>query len=550
MWITIAVAVIILGMVVRTVLVTKNDKPQDVRELSPEDVLKAIGVEVKEKRKDNYYLVAYQGGYFAFTFTDDKEWINITFDGFASCGYEHLTKALMVVNSINLRYWGWTCYLVMDSKNRTDTPLDACMSYHYPMSGKVTQVVEEVKSILVNVFQIAREFRENLKQEIEKQESMDVLSNNAAFGNKLELAKRLHELGHKDEPGEECPASSALSLSALMKLYADVEFGCLQQMKVVCDNELEVVTDLGQITAFDIREYVRTRPNPAAVQSLTLVISFEHQDLFVCLTKAKGSTDRSLFFVVNVLRSGGELNRFTNTRTAISSHTLLEVRLTDAEKDFWEAKFMIDDANDKVKSGRTSELSDEQRLLLSVTDPGIQSSFYWGKKFYNRRCYLQALYYFNQAYYHLGCLWNELNDEQRSLYNELCYYLGFIYMDLQQNDRAFYYLFRAKTSDNIGCITEFVNCLCNLEDTGAVPYIKDTINRVLGQLNQQDEEPDEALMHLYRFLNRRLAYALINGREYDEAEGLLNKMIASGEDVEFAKEELEYLKQKREEEKK
>ena len=70
---------------------------------------------------------------------------------------------------------------------------------------------------------------------------------------------------------------------------------------------------------------------------------------------------------------------------------------------------------------------------------------------------------------------------------------------------------------------------------------------MLEVLNKQDgEEEDETLMSFYQFLNRRMAYVLIDRKEYDEAESVLNRMIAEGTDVEFAKSELEYLRKIRE----
>jgi hypothetical protein len=43
---------------------------------------------------------------------------------------------------------------------------------------------------------------------------------------------------------------------------------------------------------------------------------------------------------------------------------------------------------------------------------------------------------------------------------------------------------------------------------------------------------------------------LIEANELEEAETLLNKMVAGGEDVEFAKEELAFIRRRKEEMKK
>ena len=70
-----------------------------------------------------------------------------------------------------------------------------------------------------------------------------------------------------------------------------------------------------------------------------------------------------------------------DNRGPISSRTMMEIRLADAEKDYWEAKYMIDEANDKINTGKSDELTDEQRLVISYTNPVSQLALYWGKKY-------------------------------------------------------------------------------------------------------------------------------------------------------------------------
>jgi tetratricopeptide (TPR) repeat protein len=222
-------------------------------------------------------------------------------------------------------------------------------------------------------------------------------------------------------------------------------------------------------------------------------------------------------------------------------HTLLEVRLTDAEQDYWEAKYMIDEAMDKSKSGQMNDLSDEQRLVLAIVQPSLQLDLYWGKKFYNKQCYFQALYHFNRVFENLRKNCNSWNDNVRNLYDEISYYIGFIYTDLKMYDRAFYYLWPAQSNGDINATYEFVNCLCNMKDVGAKGYISSKAKEVTELMNKSEEEV-ERLLPLYNFLRRRYVYALIDREELDEAEEMLNEMIKEEQDLEFANGELEYIK--------
>jgi pentatricopeptide repeat protein len=69
-------------------------------------------------------------------------------------------------------------------------------------------------------------------------------------------------------------------------------------------------------------------------------------------------------------------------------------------------------------------------------------------------------------------------------------------------------------------------------------YITDIRKRVEDALRASDGQHDEALEDLYRHTNRRLINLLIDKRDLDRAERILNEMIENEYDVEYAKGEL------------
>ena len=171
----------------------------------------------------------------------------------------------------------------------------------------------------------------------------------------------------------------------------------------------------------------------------------------------------------------------------------------------------------------------------------MQLDLYWGKKYYNKQCYFQALYHFNRVLENLKSQCKSWNGEMCALYDEICYLIGFIYTDMKMYDRAFYYLWFAQVNGKISGMQEYINCLCNMKDVSAKGYIRSKAKEVADLMNK-DEEEGERLLPLYNFLRRRYAYALIDRDELDEAEEMLNEMIANEQDLEFAKGELEYIK--------
>lgn len=523
---------------------TKEEHPVAVS-YTPTEVFEVLGVEIVEKRENGDYVIAYQGGYFLFSFTKDSEWVDIYFSGFDTCKYEYLHQAEMVVNDVNLRFWGWSCYLRMSSDEAAEEPLYASLSYRFALVGSLPQIKNLLKEVFEQAFSIAHHFRNTLAEDIKKKKGHDeVFFNDVAFNNKIAYLRRMKEANHLEERGEEQPDSSELSIDNWVKFFEHVDFGNLLSLRIVRDNQVECMTEVEEIKAFNLREYIRKQPDVTDIRNLTLIFGFEHQDLFVNLAKAKGSAERSLFFVVNVFRSGSELDALMDNRERIVSRTIMEIRLADADTDYWEAKYMIDEAHDKVNAGKSDELTEEQRIILSHTDPTIQMDLYWGKKYFNNRCYIQSLYYFNRVYGYLRHMKQEWDEEQSKLYYEICYYIGFIYVDLNMYDKAFYYLYMAQSQHSIGATKEFANCLCNMNDPSAKQYLHSKINEVVEIMNRSEEEA-ERLMDFYLFLKRRYVYVLIEQGNYDDAENLLNQMMEREECVDFVKDELEYIKKQR-----
>ena len=549
--------IMVLIVVIAAIIMSKKERKPTVKESevdgmystihTPDEIFKALGAEVKEKyEKDDHtlsnYIIGYQGGNFIFTFTENSRWLDIEYLAFERCKSEYLNTILMEVNHLNCHFGGWGCNLSLSSDEAEERPLNVNLAYRFVLNGSLKQITDSLKQLLEQAFFVAREFSVRLKEKIDKREKVnDEFFNDKTFNHKIAYIQRLKETNHLDGLHEEFDNSSVLSINRLMTYFNNVDFGCLQDMRVIKGNKLNEINDLDEIQAFDIREYIRQQPDVASIKSISFVIRFERQELFINLTKKNGATERSLFYNVNILCSDSELNDYMDNRFPYHVRTLLEVRLTDAEQDYWEAKYMIDEAIDKSKSGKMNDLSDEQRLVLAIVQPSLQLDLYWGKKYYNKQCYLQALYHFNRVFENLRKNCNSWNENVRNLYDEICYYIGFIYTDLKMYDRAFYYLWPAQSNGDINATYEFVNCLCNMKDVGAKGYISSKAKEVTELMNKNEEEA-ERLLPLFNFLRRRYVYALIDRAELDEAEEMLNEMIKEEQDLEFANGELEYIK--------
>ena len=536
----------------------RDDTPQNtIKEQTPGDIFRALGAVLHGDEEDedgsrHTYLVEYQGGIFMFVFHKDSPWVFLRFYEFKECGYEHLHKALEAANSINTTQGAWNCGISKKESDTDGTPiLTANLEYLFSCVGNLEQMKGELQVLLGGAFSLARDFSDELDKAIKEEEEKDeAFFNDCAFNNKLATISRQLEAHHADEETEDEDTPFFLSVHQLVQLYEDVDLGCLLSLKIVQGNSVEHITDISAITLFDVRDYIRQHAAPTTLNSIVLIYEFEQQELFVNLTKAKGSTDNTLYYIVNVVRSGSELDKFMDNRVRLSSRTMLEVRLSGEDKAAWEVKYMIDDAMDKVNSGKENELTDEQRLAIAHTNPTIQSDLYWGKKYYNNRCYYQALYHFNRVFNAFRYLpINEWHEDLKAVFFDVSFYIGFIYADLGMNVRACYYLNIAKTSDRIDHIQEFINCLCNMRDLSALQLVVSYINDIREKMDANESEI-ERLMPMYQFFQRRYLYLLVEYKKWNEAEKQANYMIQNEMDVEFAKDELEYVRKMREEDKK
>ncbi|MBE6291362.1 MAG: hypothetical protein E7091_02950 [Bacteroidales bacterium] len=536
----------------------RDDTPQNtIKEQTPGDIFRALGAVLHGDEEDedgsrHTYLVEYQGGIFMFVFHKDSPWVFLRFYEFKECGYEHLHKALEAANSINTTQGAWNCGISKKESDTDGTPiLTANLEYLFSCVGNLEQMKGELQVLLGGAFSLARDFSDELDKAIKEDEEKDeMFFNDCAFNNKLATISRQMEAHHTDEETEDEDTPFFLSVHQLVQLYENVDFGCLLSLKIVQGNSVEHITDISTITAFDVREYIRQHAEPTSLNSIVLIYEFEHQTLFVNLTKAKGSTDNTLYYIVNVVRSGDELDQFMGNRTSLSSRTMLEVRLSGEDKAAWEAKYMIDDAMDKVANDKEDELTDEQRLVVAHHQPNAQTDLYWGKKYFNHRCYYQALFHFNRVFrVILTRPYKDWKEGVKELFYDICYYIGFIYADLGMNVRACYYLNIARESNRIDYIEEFVNCICNMRDPSTLGMVVSYINDIREKMDANESEI-ERLMPMFQFFQRRYLYLLVEYKKWDEAEKQANFMLKNDIDVEFAKDELEYVRKMREEDKK
>lgn len=205
---------------------------------------------------------------------------------------------------------------------------------------------------------------------------------------------------------------------------------------------------------------------------------------------------------------------------------------------------LFDSLVEKNKNGK--ELTEDENLILAtyMHRNSVGYNFGYAKWLLGQKRYFDALMQFLKVHEAL-----KLNhdDDTIEVYIETCYYIGYCYNELEQFEKAYYYLDIFSSADVIGdkyfkprYAEEYVNCLCNNGDDRAMGLMHSWIKEL-----EKKEELSTDETELYWFLWRRIAYLLIERKEYDNAEKLLDSLTKHTETGEFAIQELKYLKKVR-----
>lgn len=522
----------------------KNKKELTVFELD-EDVFRKqliyqLNVEVYQQ-KDNHYTVGFQGGTFEIIFGKDNKLIRLGHGGFYEMKHEDVKHALFIENELN-KDEVWSCYHTENVNKESEFPLQANLTHMYIPQGTVKQTCEAIKMLLLDAFEITRRFEKLIAEEFNNKRSLEENCTYDDFEYKLSYLRNRRDTKHSySELGNEYPDNNLLSIAQLTAEFDQTDFGCLNNMRIIIDDRVELFTDINQIMNFNIRDYILNHQNRANLDTIMFRICFEKQDLLIHLRKAEGCTEKTMFFRINVMRSSSELEHSIR-----HFHGMMEIRFTTENEDYWEAKYMVEDALEKRQKGNFDTLTPEQQMIIECIDPSYQTDIYWAKKYFNNSCYLQSLYFFKRIHSNIKNEPSKPDSPYREFYNDVCLYIGAIYMQLNMTDRAYYYLHVAQRGQKLAAIEEFMNCLWAIQDWDALVYYRDIREKALNAMQGQDnEEPNDALQRIFFIVNRHMIHALINNGDINEAESLLKSMIESDYDTEYATNELNRIKELR-----
>lgn len=499
--------------------------------------VQSIHCELVKKIDADTLIIGFQGGYFHILRDKSGQSIQLYYKDFYACSYEQSKKVIFDINGINRRYTAWTCYLRKSHEDgESETPFAACLSDYLFLSGSETRLRQHLRILLEAAFVIARSFKELAAQPAQVQDALV----KKEFDNRLALLRRKLEMGHGQlRESVDVFQQNMNQVEGLLSLFDEVRQKDIKSMTLVCDDRTERRTELLSILSFRLKDAVMDENGQGRKEAM-ICIKLSDGQLVIALERAAGSNERSLFYKLTAMRTDRADAFFDETQKGRLVSSLVEIRLTTDNDDYWELKYMLDDAKEKAANKQFDELTEEQQALLAYTEPTLQTAIYWGKKFFRQQCYVQALGCYLYIFRYYQAHWTELSERGKEEYYVICYHIGFVYLTLGYFEKAYYYLNNAKRNSSINAIRDFTNCLIEMKDTGALEYIYSMVSLVSSQIKVYGDEND-TLLPLYHFLRRRAAQVLVGLKYYSQARELLYQMLGEEENREFAERELQYL---------
>ena len=148
--------------------------------------------------------------------------------------------------------------------------------------------------------------------------------------------------------------------------------------------------------------------------------------------------------------------------------------------------------------------------------PDIGNEYYWGKKAFSEKRYLDAILYLKNIYSILKNKWYKkgLSSNEMNILTECSFLIGFSYNDMKMYDKAYNYLELAGRANNKNYKykREFINCLVNSKNLLSIIYLDDYLQD-MKNINEEKRTPED--LNFFYFLLRRKAFILIEIDQLD-----------------------------------
>lgn len=212
-----------------------------------------------------------------------------------------------------------------------------------------------------------------------------------------------------------------------------------------------------------------------------------------------------------------------------------------------EAHFMWEEAMGLLRQGKETELTDNQRDMLSYVFEPTGAEYYRGRSLFLQHRYAEALPHLLRAYRERNLSPSENYNEDAHSFFKVLYMIGTAYSDLRQYEQAIFFLEQLPVS--LLYTTEYINALVNSNDRRALSIIEAFLQKVI--TNDDEEYEDDELVFqegqretFINFLRRRKVQIFMRTGREDDARKILSEMLTEEENMNFALSAMAFLEKK------
>lgn len=504
-------------------------------------LLQALNVEWEERVVENSkteidFQFQFQGGSFHIMANAERPYVRIYFLFFMNVPFGQLDNVRYACNEFNQLYGE---YKVVYSFNEKEHTLGLHVESSFRMSALEPSVKKDFAQMLSSSFECARAYRDIFQtmvsadeDNLEEKKAMSAREAFLAYETEMRLQNE-----HYRWRSNETERHTVGQLFRTILGVDEVEFS---RLRIVADT-LQEITVAEAIEAFDLTApIIRTQASEGALfiaEQATLIVQLSAagspQEDYVVQLRPEQETADSLYFRVSILLPAHGLSPFhssqgTASEEITSLHFAMAYDLTSPDERLAEFNYLWEEVQTKIREGQ--ELEDHQVFLAMCQWPNVGYNLYWGRRFFQRRDYYQALQYLENAYNVLNLHYHQLRNAAKERFFELAYYIGRCYFELKLYRQAYFYLDATYSRNNLKFSTQYVNLLVAARDFRGLMLIANLMKQVNHELSNDEDEISsserEALVEFQRFLQRQQATLLIFGGNFDEAETILKELLA------------------------
>lgn len=535
------------------------------------DCMKSIQVVPQVHEKENGWQMEfqYQTGNFSLFFSEDtKETYYLIYPFIAAYPLSYLELVRTMCNKLNSTdSVTRLLYVLQGEENRIVVHIDQ----HTPNTTQKAVTTDFLKQGLEAAFATQRQFLNIMDQAIEHTDGE--LPNDVEYSraSQSRIENLLLEQFSLSTPDDDCGHLSTekvpeMTLQEWLGIMGLLQTAEIERMLVVKGNmTVQTLDSQEEINSFKLVDALKGTDGEEACHHATIRIDYKQfkqegkPAKSYCATLAfsflKSYENADYYQLSYLISADNSLNEPASNLTDAQSKPLcgcmtFSLNKTAEQKLQAEYVYIINDAMDKVESGKTNELSEEERTLVNLFIPEAQFFTYWGQRYLQNACYAQALLMLRRAWVIENKRYYDMKKAERHVYYELNYWMAGCLYKLGLFKEALYYLGLLENQGHINYAKLHIKCLRAMHDPRTIQFlsrVEHDVDENIENFSANEEKVPGTLLDFKKYVRREQVKTLIEVGAYPVAEPICKQMIKEQTDAAFAQEQIRLIEKLKQE---